>query len=326
MTTVVPINQSALDVLRDQIAPNATDDELRWLSAVGQRLDLDPIAGHIILIPRYDGRLKRMVMRPQITAEGRLALADRTGELDGFTGPEWTGPRNDDGSHTWVDVWDGDDDHPPHAARAFVYRHGRAHPVNGTVRWIEFAQRDSNGKLMATWKQMPSHMLGKVALSLAIRRAFPGIVIGDDVEDDSVVIEQRSTVAGGEVSPVSPPPAAVEGGDGDGQSAVSSPSPTATGHNPGPPDRSVENVVGSAAVMQRWASLPLAQRQQLEAWRKGRNFPEVPNSTAVVGAYQRELTRLEAEAAEERDTYGDDVDQTTGEITEGSAPAAGEGG
>jgi hypothetical protein len=187
----------AIDVLREQIAPNASDAELEYLAQVGQRLGLDPIAGHIVLIGRWDKRANRTVHRPQVTADGRLVLADRTGELDGFTGPEWTGPRERDGSHRWLDLWD--EDFPPHAARVFVYRRGREHPVNGTVRWIEFAQTDSNGNVLPTWKQMPSHMLGKVALSLGIRRAFPGIIptgleVDDVVEDDFAPMEEHRPV------------------------------------------------------------------------------------------------------------------------------------
>ena len=187
--SVQAVRPASLDVLKDQLAPNATDDELRYLGAVAQRLGLDPIAGHIVLIPRWDSRLGRDVHRPQVTADGRLVLADRTGELEGFDGPEWCGPRNPDGSHTWLDVWEGDD--PPHAARVFVYRAGRR-PANGTVRWSEFAQRDRQGRLTGLWAKMESHMLGKVALSLGMRRAFPGIVpIDADLDDDLADIERR---------------------------------------------------------------------------------------------------------------------------------------
>lgn len=175
----------AIDALRDQIAPDATDEELLYLAQVGQRYELDPIAGQIVLIRRYDSRLRRHVGRPQITADGRLALAERTGELDGFTGPEWCGPSDTKAGRApvWVDVWDGDD--PPHAARVFVYRKARTYPANGTVRWAEFAQHDNKGDLLATWRQMPAHMLGKVALSLGLRRAFPAVLPGDsDLDDD----------------------------------------------------------------------------------------------------------------------------------------------
>jgi hypothetical protein len=178
----VAVPSRAIDVLRDQIAPNASDEELVYLGQVGQRLGLDPIAGHLVLIERWDSRLGRKVSRPTVTAEGRLVLADRSGQLVGIDGPEWCGPRNDAGGHDWVDVWDCDD--APHAARVFVHRRGWERPVNGTVRWAEFAQTDRAGNLLPTWQSMSSHMLGKTALSLGLRRAFPGVVPADVEVDD----------------------------------------------------------------------------------------------------------------------------------------------
>src|SRR5215471_7375597 len=188
---VVPQYPRTLDVLREQLAPEANDAELAYLDQVAQRFDLDPVAGQIVLRPQFDRRVGRKVHRPFITHEGRLVLAERTGEFRGIDGPYWTGLRLEDGTHRWVDVWDGTD--PPHAARAFVAREGRL-PSNGTVRWAEFAQRDRNGDLMPTWRAMPSHMLGKVAISLGLRRAFPGIIPADlEVDAADLDIDDADT-------------------------------------------------------------------------------------------------------------------------------------
>jgi hypothetical protein len=185
-TPARPEARSALDVLREQIAPDASDAELEYLAQVAARYQLDAIAGQVVLYPRYDRRLGRKVHRPIVTAEGRHVIAERTGELEGIDGPQWCGPRNPDGTHTWLDVWDYDE--APHAARVFVHRRGRL-PFNGTVRWAEFAQYDGSGNLTPTWRQMPSHMLGKTALSLGLRRAFPGLI----PEGLDVVIEAEFT-------------------------------------------------------------------------------------------------------------------------------------
>ena len=198
-----------IDVIREQLAPTASDGELEFFAQVSKRLELDPFAGHIVLIGRYDTRASRVVHRPQITAEGRHVLAERTGDLVGLDGPEWTGPRRDDGTHVWVDVWD--DDEPPHAARVLVHRKGWVAPANGTVRWKEFAQYDSRNKLLPTWARMPSHMLGKVAMSLALRRAFPGVV-PTDIDPPDVTFYGPSD----------------DGGSGVGERAVSAPDGNAT--------------------------------------------------------------------------------------------------
>jgi phage recombination protein Bet len=276
----------AIDTLREQLAPKANDDELNWLAAVGQRLGLDPIAGHLVLIPRWDKRANREVHRPQITADGRLVLAERTGELDGFDGPEWTGTRDAQGVHHWVDLWDDDD--VPHAARCIVYRKGRTHPANGTVRWKEFAQYNSNGVLMPTWKQMPSHMLGKVALSLGLRRAFGDVIPSDaDVDDDFASYERAplvDTATGEIVAPADVEPPAAR------PSAVVAPS-------------------AADPLVVRIEDLDQRSREHVRDFIESRKLPWPTDVSAVRTAVERELTRIEAEAAEERDTYGDESAQ-----------------
>lgn len=192
-----------LQILREQLAPTATDDELAYFGQVCQRLDLDPFAGHIYLIPRWDARVGRVISRPQVSVEGRQVLAERSGLVAGIDGPYWCGPKRDDGTHTWVDVWDDDD--PPHAARVFVYRKGWEAPANGTVRWKEFAQKDKHGNVLPLWEKMPSHMLGKVALSLGLRRAFPGMVPhGVDLEDAHFYADSPGAAENGEEPGVGP--------------------------------------------------------------------------------------------------------------------------
>jgi phage recombination protein Bet len=173
------VDSAALNTIRDQLAPGASDAELQWFGQVAQRLDLDPFRGQIVLIPRWDNRVKRNVYRPQVTVDGRRALATRTGQLTGIEGPWWTGPRNERGELNWQELWDNDNE-PPYAARVFVYRFGWVKPANGTAKWSEFAQwvrpKDGDPFLVPTWAAMPAHMLGKVAESMALRRAFPEVI------------------------------------------------------------------------------------------------------------------------------------------------------
>jgi hypothetical protein len=161
-------------VLRDQIAPGASDEELAFFAQVCARLDLSPFADQIVLIGRWDKRAGRTVYRHQLTVAGRRTLAVRTGRLAGIEGPVWCGPRNEAGDLEWRDVWDRDGD--PYCARVLVHVHGWHVPANGTAKWSEFAQYDSNGKPLPLWRSMPAHMLGKCAESLALRRAFPDVI------------------------------------------------------------------------------------------------------------------------------------------------------
>lgn len=163
-----------IEVLREQIAPDATDAELAFFAEVCARLELSPFADQIVLIGRYDKRVGRPVHRHQLTVAGRRTLATRTGRLAGIEGPVWCGPRDATGALVWTDVWDHDE--PPYCARVLVHVAGWTVPSNGTAKWDEFAQHDSSGKLLPTWRQMPSLMLGKCAESMALRRAFPDVI------------------------------------------------------------------------------------------------------------------------------------------------------
>jgi hypothetical protein len=212
-----------LDTLRDQFAPAATDLELEHFALVCRHLDLSPYVDQICLIGRNrkiktkdqhgrDVERWQLVHKPQITVAGRRAIAARTGRLAGIEGPQFCGPRryHDDGTKIpldWDDVWDGVDQ-PPYAARCFIYVAGWDIPVNGTVKWGEFAQTvDAEGQRLAPlWKRMPSHMLGKVAESLALRRAFPEIDAAVayverredfDADDVAIVAEVEASPAGG---------------------------------------------------------------------------------------------------------------------------------
>jgi hypothetical protein len=197
-------------VLREQLAPEASDQELAFFAQVCARLDLSPFADQIVLIGRYDNRLKRKVHRHQITVAGRRTLATRTGKLAGIEGPVWCGPRNAKGELEWRDVWD-DDDTVPYCARVLVHVDGWVVPANGTAKWSEFVQTDQSGVPTMLWRRMPSHMLGKVAESMALRRAFPDVIdpaVADSypagMDGDEVELAELLE-AGGTVATVSTP-------------------------------------------------------------------------------------------------------------------------
>lgn len=206
-------------VLRDQIAPGAPDAELAYFAKVCARLDLSPFADQIVLIPRHDKRLNRDVYRPQITVAGRRTLAVRTGRLARIEGPVWCGPRDARGELVWQDVWTEDGpDNPPYCARVLIYTVGVDGPAaNGTAKWSEFAQYGGNKSdpyLLPMWARMPSHMLGKVAESLALRRAFPDVIdpaIGLDDPYPVVAAEDEDTAERAEIVAEAQPARSLQG-------------------------------------------------------------------------------------------------------------------
>ena len=196
MTTLARLGPSSLsiDVLRAQIAPDASDAELAFFAQVCHRLDLSPWKDQIVLV----GRQRKggaLVHRPQITVAGRRTLALRSGLCTGIDGPVWCGPRtHPDAPLVWRDVWDGDG--YPYCARTLVSVKGWEKPANGTCKWDEFAVLEGD-KVAFMWRRMPSHMLGKCSESLALRRAFPDL-IGDaltTIDDIGQVDDERSVVA-----------------------------------------------------------------------------------------------------------------------------------
>ncbi|HET6475387.1 MAG TPA: recombinase RecT, partial [Thermoleophilia bacterium] len=102
-------------LIREQLAPKASDAEIRVFLALCQRLDLDPFARQIYLVGRWDSRAGREIFAPQVSIDGFRLVAQRTGEYAGQAGPEWCSA---DGA--WRDVWLSDA--PPAAARVGVYR------------------------------------------------------------------------------------------------------------------------------------------------------------------------------------------------------------
>lgn len=158
-------------LIREQLAPKASDAEIRVFLALCQRLDLDPFARQIYLVGRWDSRAGREIFAPQVSIDGFRLVAQRTGEYAGQAGPEWCSA---DG--VWRDVWLSDA--PPAAARVGVYRKGWAAPLYRVALWSEFQQTKKDGKPSGLWAKMPSVMLAKCAEMQALRAAFPNELSG----------------------------------------------------------------------------------------------------------------------------------------------------
>lgn len=156
-----------------------SDEEFELFMTQASRRGLDPTRKHIYAVARnsWNPQTKKTetTISHQVSIDGQRLLAERTGQYEGQTAPQWCGP---DGQ--WRDVWL--EDGPPAAARVGVYRKGFREPIYAVVRYQSFVQTKAvyeNGKKTDRveptkfWADMPDHMLAKVAEAQALRRAFP---------------------------------------------------------------------------------------------------------------------------------------------------------
>lgn len=169
-----------VELIKQQICEGASDDELAFFAHVCEHRELDPFAGEIVGIMRWNGKEQRNVMKIQVTVEGLRTIAMRTGLYAGQDEILWCG---EDGE--WRDVWP-DPDKAPYAAKAAVYRVDVNRPFIGKAHFHEFAQFDSKGRLTPMWQKMPANQLGKCAERQALIRAFKKELraAGINVEDD----------------------------------------------------------------------------------------------------------------------------------------------
>jgi len=159
-----------IELIKNQIAVGATNDELALFMYQAKRTGLDPLNRQIYFIKRnvWDASKQGYVSKPtiQTSIDGFRVVAERSKEYQGQTEPLWCGA---DGE--WVDVWLKDE--PPKASKIGIFRAGFKEAVYGVALYKSYAQMGKDGHPQAMWAKMPEVMLAKVAEALALRKAFP---------------------------------------------------------------------------------------------------------------------------------------------------------
>ena len=151
--------KSALQVVKDALAPDLTDSELTLFAMVAQRSGLDPFAKQIYAVKRK-GRVTF-----QTGIDGLRSIAERTGGFDGSDEPQYGEP---------CDCGKAPKPHPV-SARVTVYRvrNGERRGQSATAHFHEYMP---DGGQDFQWQKMPRLMLGKCAEALALRKAFPYVL------------------------------------------------------------------------------------------------------------------------------------------------------
>lgn len=188
-------DQDELLVIKEQIAPDASDAELVLFGQVCTRTGLDPFSRQIYAVSRWDKKAGRNKMTIQVSIDGYRAIADRTGKYGGSE-TFWCG---EDGE--WKDVWLSKS--PPVAAKVIVYKNGANHSFSGVARFDAYCQ-EYNGRPSGLWAKMPDVMIAKCAESLALRKAFPQQLSGLYTDDEMGQADNDSYSQPSQVAVVSP--------------------------------------------------------------------------------------------------------------------------
>lgn len=174
-------------LLKSQIAPGCTDDELAVFLEVAALRNLSPWAKQIYAIRR---KSRAQDDRGQWVDVWKMTI--QTG-IDGF---RLIASRKDPGYTTDDTVFEYDDKakgptNPLGIVKATVriWKTGASRPVEASAFWDEYRQaiEDRNGggkKLTGKWADMPRNQLGKCAEALALRKAFPEDLSGIYTDDE----------------------------------------------------------------------------------------------------------------------------------------------
>lgn len=179
----IEFNEDQINLIKSQIAPKATDDELKLFIYQAKRTGLDPLARQIYAIHRKakdanGNYIERMTIQTSI--DGFRVIAERSGDYGGQDEPQFI---KDDGElYCKVTV--------------YRFRGDVRYPAAvGVAYWKEYVQTDREGRPSGLWAKMPRTMLSKVAEALALRKAYPqdlsGLYTGDEMaqaEQDEIKV------------------------------------------------------------------------------------------------------------------------------------------
>lgn len=134
-------------LIKSQVAPNATNDELKLFLYQAQRTGLDPLTRQIYCIHR-GGK-----MTIQTSIDGFRVIAERSGDYAGQSEPIFN---EQDGKIISCSI--------------SVYRFRGDVRYQASVGVAYMAEYDAGGPM---WRKMPHTMIAKCAEALALRKAYP---------------------------------------------------------------------------------------------------------------------------------------------------------
>lgn len=171
MNNHLAISGDQLELIKNTIAKDATDDELNLFLFDCKRRGVHPLDRMIHFVKRGTGSDAKATH--QCSIDYFRSEAEATGEYDGQDEPEF-------------EYADGEQF--PSLSRVKIYRKGINRPFIGVARWAEFCPA---GKQDFMWRKMPHGQLAKCAEAQGFRKAFPkkfqGIYTDDEMQQADYV-------------------------------------------------------------------------------------------------------------------------------------------
>lgn len=186
---VIKYTPEQVALVKTQIAPKATDDELKLFLYQAQRTGLDALSRQIYCIHRKqwngDTRQYDEKMTIQTSIDGFRVIAERSGNYGGQSEPVFGIDTNGNLLSCKVSV--------------FKFRGDTRYEASvGVAYWSEYVPIGKDGQPMSLWKKMPHTMLSKVAEALALRKSYPQDLSGlytteEMTQADLNTVEEKKT-------------------------------------------------------------------------------------------------------------------------------------
>jgi phage recombination protein Bet len=161
-TTKKAFSKEEFELIRSQIAPEATAEELKLFLYQAQLTGLNPLTRQLYCIHRNVKQganwVKKMTIQTSI--DGFRVIAERSGTYGGQSEPVFTYDKEGKLVSCKVSVFRFRDNVRYEAAVGIAY-------------WDEYAPKNNEGKVTGMWAKMEHTMLAKVAESLALRKSYP---------------------------------------------------------------------------------------------------------------------------------------------------------
>jgi len=160
--STISFSKEQLELIKSQIAPEATNEELQLFLYTAKRSGLDPLARQIYCIHRSvklpNGQYGKK-MTVQTSIDGFRVIAERSGLYGGQGEP----------------IFEYSPEGEVVSCKVSVYKFKgdvRYEAAVGVAFFSEYAQTDRSGNLTGLWASKKRIMLQKVAECLALRKAF----------------------------------------------------------------------------------------------------------------------------------------------------------